>query len=193
MNSNELYDLAERLAALMRVAARQASSPHSLQPVQLEALRYLAGCNKFSDTPMAVTEYLGQTKGTVSQTLKALEAKGLLTKQQNPNDKRSAHLKITPQGRALIAESIPTPAFLAVSDAMNNAERDALGTQLHKLLSGLLQANRMRTFGLCSSCKHHRKTAAGYHCNLVNQPLAQSEVNLICREHEWPKNDQGKT
>ena len=36
--------------------------------------------SKSSIIPKAVTEYLGQTKGTVSQTLNVLEKKGLLTK-----------------------------------------------------------------------------------------------------------------
>jgi hypothetical protein len=55
-----------RLASPVRNEARQALAEHGLQPVQFEALHYLTRCNRYSDTPMAVTEFLGQTKGTVS-------------------------------------------------------------------------------------------------------------------------------
>ena len=44
-----------------------------LEPVHLATLRYLCNCNRFSNTASAITEYLGQTKGTISQTLKVLE------------------------------------------------------------------------------------------------------------------------
>ena len=66
VNSNLIYDYVERLSELLRVDARRAGAAHGLLPVQLEALHYLSICNCYSDTPMAVTEYLGQTKGTVS-------------------------------------------------------------------------------------------------------------------------------
>ncbi len=70
----------ERLASLLRSESRTMLLEHGLQPVQFEALQYIANCNRYSDTPMAVTEFLGQTKGTVSQTLKVLEKKGLIEK-----------------------------------------------------------------------------------------------------------------
>ena len=80
MKTNQIYDYVERLSELLRVDARQKGAEHGLLPVQLEVLHYLSICNQYSDTPMAVTEYLGQTKGTVSQTLKVLENKALLVK-----------------------------------------------------------------------------------------------------------------
>lgn len=44
---------------------------------------------------MAVTEYLGQTKGTVSQALKVLENKKYIPKHSDTDDKRITHLKVT--------------------------------------------------------------------------------------------------
>jgi DNA-binding MarR family transcriptional regulator len=65
-------DLIERMGRLLR-ASDHASG---LNPAQAEALRYLLRANRFSRTPAALAEYLGSTRGTVSQTLLALEAKG---------------------------------------------------------------------------------------------------------------------
>ena len=62
----------ERLASLLRSERRNRLLKHGLQPIQFEVLYYLSICNRYSDTPMGVTDYLGQTKGTVSQTLKVL-------------------------------------------------------------------------------------------------------------------------
>ena len=46
--------------------------------------------------------YLGLTKGTVSQTVHALEAKGLVTKQVDPADRRGRRLSLSPAGRTLL-------------------------------------------------------------------------------------------
>jgi DNA-binding MarR family transcriptional regulator len=81
VESKLTYDYVERLSELLRIDSRQAGADHGLQPVQLEALHYLSICNRYSDTPAAVTESLGQTKGTVSKTLRVLKRKGLLSKQ----------------------------------------------------------------------------------------------------------------
>ena len=64
--------LIDRLGRLMR------SGEHAgdLNPAQWEALRYLARANRFSRTPAALAQYLGSTRGTVSQTLIALEDHG---------------------------------------------------------------------------------------------------------------------
>ena len=108
MKTNQIYDYVERLSELLRVDARQKGAEHGLLPVQLEVLHYLSICNQYSDTPMAVTEYLGQTKGTVSQTLKVLENKALLVKVSDEKDKRTTHLSLSPKGRRLVNEIIPT-------------------------------------------------------------------------------------
>lgn len=76
MSAIALYDYLERLTSLMRAWSREQPLVAELQSVQLSALHYLARCNRYSDTPLGVTEYLGLTKGTVSQSLKVLEGRG---------------------------------------------------------------------------------------------------------------------
>ena len=130
MKSNLIYDYVERLSELLRVDSRQAGAEHGLQPVQLEALHYLSICNRYSDTPMAVTEYLGQTKGTVSQTLKVLERKGLLSKQRDKNDKRISHLKVSSKGKRLLNKTIPTTMFIKACEILSDKTQSEIVTSL---------------------------------------------------------------
>ena len=53
----------ERLARLMRAKEHE----DGLNPAQWESLRYLARANRFSNSPGALTRYLGATKGTMVQ------------------------------------------------------------------------------------------------------------------------------
>ena len=185
MKSIQIYNYVERLSKLLRVDSRQAGAKFGLQPVQLEALHYLSICNQYSDTPMAVTEYLGQTKGTVSQTLKVLEKKELLSKYPDKKDKRVSHLKVTLKGKQLLKQLIPTPMFIKACRALSDKDQSQIISALDQLLIMLLRANNMKAFGVCKNCRYNSKTDnGGYFCNLVQQPLSVGDIKLLCREFE---------
>ncbi|WP_442107420.1 MarR family winged helix-turn-helix transcriptional regulator [Pseudomonas sp. NUPR-001] len=178
-----LFDLLERLSSLTRVWFRQHPLLADLQPIQLSALLYLARCNRYSNTPLAVTEYLGLTKGTVSQSLKALEAKGLIVKTQDQADKRSVHLSLTEAARALLAAVMP-PDFLVTAMARMGTDAQALEGLLSDLLRSIQRSENVPGFGLCKTCRFHRQTASGGFCELTQEPLTPPERELICREHQ---------
>ncbi|WP_342247231.1 MarR family winged helix-turn-helix transcriptional regulator [Pseudomonas sp. OTU5201] len=183
MNMTTLFDLFERLTSLMRIWHREHPLLADLQPVQLSALEYLARCNHYSDTPLAVTDYLGLTKGTVSQSLKALEAKGLIEKRQDLQDKRSVHLDLTPAARELLATVTP-PAFLAQALAEMGPNAAALEELLGELLRTVQRQVDVPGFGLCKTCRFHQLRDGEPFCGLTREPLARPSIELICREHQ---------
>ncbi len=89
MTSQNLYNYLERINPLLQNEIRSFCKNYGLQPVQMEVLSYLGLCNKYSDTPTSVTEYLGLTNGTVSQTLLVLENKGFLKKTRDLKTKEN--------------------------------------------------------------------------------------------------------
>lgn len=180
---NEVSETLERLCNLLRTDARHRALPHGLRPVQVEALLYLARCNHYSDTPQAVTEFLGSTKGTVSQTLKVLERKGLLTKSTDPDDRRVVRLRLTPAGRQLAGE-LSVPAVLEEALAEGRLPVERLAEDLRHLLSRMQKAAGHRTFGACRTCRFFRREEPGFRCGLTGEPLTAADVTLICREHE---------
>lgn len=188
MNTISLYDRLERLCNLLRSEARTDGARVGLQPVQLEALRYLAVCNRYSNTPQAVTDYLGSTKGTVSQTLNVLEKKGLLFKHPDKEDKRVVRLNITTAGRRILSDTSPAPYLNQVSTLLPVGRINALNDSLEVLLRAIQQANGLKTFGLCRSCRFNRQHEDAYFCALTKETLSKSEIELICREHEFPEN-----
>lgn len=180
-----LFDLLERLSSLTRVWFREHPMLADLQPIQLSALMYLGRCNRYSDTPLAVTEYLGLTKGTVSQSLKALESKGLLVKQPDARDKRSVHLKLTEAARALL-DAVTPPDFLVAAAQRMGADAAELEGLLLELLRNIQRGEDVPGFGLCRTCRFHQTVAGGAFCGLTQEPLERREIELICREHQIP-------
>lgn len=171
--------LIERLARVLRAG----DHARGLNPAQAETLRFLARANRFSRTPAALADYLGTTRGTVSQTLLALEAKGLLVRGANARDGRSVHLALTREGEAFVAGDAAGALAQAV-DATGTA--DILAAALDAALRSAIAARGGRAFGACHTCRHFRADArrgpTPHHCALLDEPLAHSDARLICAE-----------
>lgn len=175
--------LIERISTLLRSEQRKKYSTLGLQPVHVQTLNYLASCNRFSDTPAAVTDYLGLTKGTVSQTLQVLVRKGYLEKQQDSVDKRIVHLKILAPGQELLKSITPFDVFTKAEQAIANKQFDSINTALYEALVALQNVNGTNNFGQCKNCITFSEQDDHYYCLLMQQPLEQDDIEKICREY----------
>jgi len=185
MNSEILYEYLERISNLLRTDVRRAGIGKGLQPVQMEALHYLSRCNRYSNTPVAVADFLGLTKGTVSQTLGVLEANGLLEKKADVFDRRVVHLVLTEIGRSVIAECIPPKVLEAAVCSWTDSEREQASSLMNRILRGLQKANGLKTFGVCETCHHHQCNADGSRrCCLTTEILSDADAGMVCREHQ---------
>lgn len=175
----------ERLARLMRAREHDGG----LNPAQWEALRYLARANRFSNSPGALTRYLGATKGTISQTLMALERKGFIAKAARAGEGRSVSLTLTEKGLGAL-KADPWQALAAAIDDLGGKTRRRLGKGLRELLLAEVKGGALPSFGTCHSCRFFRekgrdREAAGPHlCMLYEQPLTLQDAERICVAHE---------
>jgi DNA-binding MarR family transcriptional regulator len=176
-----LFDLLERLNSLQRSWLRSHSELDNLPPVQLSALYYLARCNHYSNTPMAVAEYLGLTKGTVSQSLKKLESHGLIARTADEKDRRSVRLQLTETAQQLIKGLLP-PAYLQDAQQTMAQDGDNLLALLTQLLRQLQKQDNAALFGECHQCRYHQHRNGKPFCGLTQESLPYASINLICRE-----------
>ncbi len=188
MKTVQIYDYLERIANLLRTDTRRTGVAKGLQPVQMEALHYLHVCNRYSNTPAAVADFLGLTKGTVSQTLGVLENGGYIEKLPDSKDRRVVHLKMTEKGEKVIAESIPPKVLQAAMELTSEADQSVILAALEKTLRSMQQANQLRSFGVCKACRHHRvEKDDARRCALTGEALQSEDIDKICREHEIPE------
>ena len=170
-----LSELILRLARLEQTEAWQ----DDLNPAQRAALAYLMRANRFSRAPSQVADYLGTTRGTVSQTLKSLTAKGHLVAESVPGDRRSIRYRVTDTGRAAMAQSGVLERALTVLDPAATRRLQALLTDL---LGKAIAANLGRPFGVCADCAHFRPGVSGGFCALLSESLTPDETGQICHE-----------
>ena len=178
-------DLTVFLERLSRVLQNEGHA-EGLKPTQWDALRYLGRANRFSRTPSSLTAYLGMTKGTVSQSLNALERKGLVTKKVEAGDRRQLRVDLTPKGRRLL-EQDPIAGLMAGAGKLPAAERRSLAQGLETLLAAALKRRGGRPFGLCRSCRYFQANdpeGAPHRCGLLDVPLSASDSGQICVEQE---------
>lgn len=184
MNINLLYQTLERIGNLLRAEQRLSGKALGLQEVHLQVLLYLSLCNRYSNTPVAITEYLNATKGTVSQSLKILETKGYIDKQADVDDKRVVRVNLTAQGKQIVNEIIPPPIVAETIEGLSSEQVKDIQHNLTLLLISLQRANQLRSFGVCQTCRFFTKEKNGFRCGLTKEPLSKYDSSRICREHE---------
>jgi DNA-binding MarR family transcriptional regulator len=176
------------LVLLERIGRTLHNDGHSegLKPTQWEALRYFARANRFSRSPSALTAYLGMTKGTVSQTMTALERKGLIDKTTGAADRRHVQVEVTAKGRKLL-KSDPLDGMAAALSRLPAGHRRELKNDLGEILRMTLRQRDGHPFGACKTCRYFQKNAPGgapHKCGLLLEPLSTADGEMICVEQE---------
>jgi DNA-binding MarR family transcriptional regulator len=183
--NRQVADLIERLGRL----AHTEQFANDLNPAQWEALRYLARANRFSRSPTALAAFLGATKGTISQTLIALERKGLVERRRSENDRRGVVLHLTAQGRARL-DADPLTALAACAAELPREVQGGLADGLRAILAAMQRRNGRRPFGQCTTCRFFAPEAASgnpggpHFCGLLREPLSTEEIERICHEQD---------
>ena len=172
-----IRDLIKRLARLDAAAAWGGD----LNPTQRAVLEYLGQANRFSRSPSHVAEYLGTTRGTVSQSFKSLLQKGYVTEHRSQLDKRAISFELTTAGQSIAKADNPLSGALV---DFPDREKGALLASLRAVLGGVLDRNDGRSFGICNTCAHHQPTPEGGFCDLLSEPLLPAETQKICFEQE---------
>ncbi|WP_305909664.1 MarR family winged helix-turn-helix transcriptional regulator [Methylomarinum sp. Ch1-1] len=183
MHELNTFKLIERISTLVRSEERKRYAAIGLQPVHGQVLEYLAKCNRYSDTPAAVTEYLGSTKGTVSQSIQVLERKNYIEKVPDTEDRRVVHLVLTEAGLELINGLQPLEIFDQAEQQVSAQQFESIDDALNVTLSALQAANHSKSFGLCRTCRFFGERENHFHCELTQSPLEQADTEKLCREH----------
>ncbi|MHB8915812.1 MAG: MarR family winged helix-turn-helix transcriptional regulator [Thiobacillus sp.] len=182
-----LFDLSERLGTLTRARLRQSGLAQGLQAIHLQVLMYLAQANRLSNTPQGTTEYLGLTKGTVSQSILVLARKRLITRHSDERDGRVVRLVLTERAQQLLKEISPHTLWRDALQPASPARVSSAMQVLRQVLVSLQAQAGQRTFGVCVTCRHNQRIGPrSYFCALIQEKLSSPEVRLICRVHAPP-------
>ena len=125
-----LLGILDRLGNLLRSDMRRVGGESGLQVVHLQAMIYLAQANRFSNTPQALAEYLGLTKGTVSQSLLLLDRNNLIERYQDGEDRRVVRLRLSSEGEEMLRVS-------GLHELWRSSTRDLSANRIRTVVSAL--------------------------------------------------------
>ena len=184
MAQTDIYELIECMTALIRSEERKKCTELGLQPVHFQVLNYLSRANKYSNTPAAVANYLGMTRGTVSQSLIILEKKGYIEKTPDSNDKRVIHLRLLPEGAEVLKEARPSDLFHSATDILRTTGQELTDANVfQQALTALQKANQSQSFGVCKTCRNFSEKDGEFFCQLTQETLTVDDSEKICQEH----------
>lgn len=178
-------------AALLLQAARIVQAEGydgELSPAQWMALRFFASANRFSRTPSALADFQRTTRGTATQTIKALVASGHLRAQKSKSDGRSVQLQLTARGRKAVAHD-PFEVLVQAIAALDAQRRTGLYTGLQQVLAAVDGDGAHRRFGVCRDCAYiggdiccnlKGIRAPALECLLLGVPMPPEEAELLC-------------
>jgi len=180
MSLTNILNLVDSIGNLLRFEEKKFLRPLGLQPIHLHVLMYLSMSNKYSNNPAALTKYLGNTKGTTSQSINVLESKGYLVKQKSVNDKRIIKLYLTEQANEIIKKL----SFEDSEDFFNDRSMEITENVLTNILKSLQLSNQSLGFGICKTCDFFIDEGDGFRCGLTQEILFDYEIDQICQLHE---------
>lgn len=179
----------ERIAMVMRADLWSAASEAGLNPAQAQVLGLLAR-RPAGLRPKEIAAHLGVSPPSTTDTLAALERKGLLERRPDPADARAVTIRLTADGsaasRAMLVAASQLSAALAELTAVEKA--DLLLTQI-RLIRSLQLAGAIPVQRLCVTCRHfrphaHAGAAAPHHCAFVDAAIGPESLRLDCGEHD---------
>lgn len=176
----------ERVAQAFRVLLWQESKENSLTPIQVQVLIFL----RFHSEEKCKVSYLAgefnMTKATISDTIKTLEQKQLITKVSEHHDTRSYIIQLTANGKNLADKiSLFSKEIFRPIDKLHPDDKENLLLSLLNIIRHLNQAGVITIQRMCLTCNYYNysdKTQVHF-CKLLNQKLKSTELRIDCPEH----------
>ncbi|RPE79886.1 MarR family winged helix-turn-helix transcriptional regulator [Vulcaniibacterium tengchongense] len=177
----------ERLAALLRMRAWGEDGTPPLHPAQRALLLALAG-RSGGLRGGELAAQLGVSAASVSDSLRALEAKGWLRRRPDPDDGRASRAVLTAAGAALVRR-LQHPAA-GLGPLLQALPEQDLGHLLRALQLMILEAQRLgladgpRTCLGCEFFRPHASTDAAepHWCDYVGAAFGDAALRVDCPE-----------
>lgn len=183
--------LTQEVVGLLVQAARAMLAEREkgkLTPSQWLALRFFARANLFSRTLSGFAAYQATTRGTASQTIKALESEGYLAREKSARDGRSSVLRLTAKGHRVLDDD-PIAGLVQIIERLDDREKIGLRNTLHDVVASLTDGQPRTPVGTCRDClfllTRRQRTGSepastSNFCKALGLPIEAAEFDRLC-------------
>jgi DNA-binding MarR family transcriptional regulator len=177
----------EKISEVFRVLLWTEAKEHNVSPIQMQILIFLKYHTSDKQRRIAfIAKEFNLTKATISDSVKALEQKGLIKRETDTVDSRSFNFSLTEKGMKLtgVVENFTVPLDIAIS-SLSQDQKNYLLSSIFDLIFRLNSQGIISTQRMCYNCFYYGGNRAEYHfCNLMQAPLKFDDLRLECPEHK---------
>lgn len=179
-----------RIGTVLRNHAWQGASPRGIHPTQMQVLMFLARSHPRGLRLSEVADRLAVTLPTASESVSALERKGLVVRTEDPSDRRAQSIGLTPVGREEAARGAQWPELiLSAVDELDPNEKGTLLRVIMKMIRGFQARGEISPHRMCVTCRYfqphrHIDPERPHHCGFVDAAFGDGQLRFDCREFE---------
>ncbi|HEY9560550.1 MAG TPA: MarR family winged helix-turn-helix transcriptional regulator [Anseongella sp.] len=175
----------ERLSHVFRTLLWQKAGEERLSPIQLRLLVFI----RYHAPDMNNVSYLARefnvTKPTISDAIKVLGIKGLVTKIADVSDNRRYHLQLTEKGQGVVTRTEDyTAPFTTWIAGVEQGNKEQVWQAIASLIRALNQSNMISVQRSCFSCRFYGIRDRAPFCNLLNEKLQAKDIRIDCPEYQ---------
>lgn len=175
----------ERISEAFRVLLWNESKENSLSPIQIQILIFIQFHAQEKCKVGYLADEFNMTKATISDSVRVLLAKELLTKETDPLDTRSSTLSLTDEGKNIAKKaSFFTSSIEQPIEKLTQEQKTIMLNGLLKLIYDLNKSGIITIQRMCFTCSFYNAKNGTHYCNLLKTKLAESEIRVDCPEHE---------
>ena len=184
----------EQLASLVRAQSWRMDRSPSLPPTQTAVIRMLGGAPERLKARQ-IAERLGISPASLSDSLKALEAKGWIARETDPDDRRASLVHLSAQGRD-IAKQLhdPDQGMGRLLQDLDEADVGALLRVTQLLVMQAQQQGLATGLRTCLGCRFFRPYGGNeekpHFCDFIHQAFGDAELRTDCAEQAPANDDQ---
>ena len=185
-----IRDGLSRLATVLRVDDWNRAKAAGLNPTQLAILTLLDGRGARGLGVKEIAAHLGVSQPTATDSINALERRGLIAKRPGESDRRAVNVAPTAEGIATLRATETGDGLIEQAIAgLGDREQEDLLLTLIKMIRHLQDTDAIPVQRLCVTCRHfapyaHADAARPHHCHFVDAAFGQPDLLIDCREHE---------
>ncbi|HVK83785.1 MAG TPA: MarR family winged helix-turn-helix transcriptional regulator [Kofleriaceae bacterium] len=176
-----------KIGLAMKQQTWELANEEGLSATQGQILALLVAHGPLSGKELS--ERLAVTLPTVSDSVRVLLDKKLVTKAPDPRHPRASLVTPTTRGLEIGGRARSWPEFMADAvGALSADEQQAFLSGVMKMIRSLQEQGLIPLHGMCVTCTHFRPNVRSgpspHHCALVDAPLAGEQLRVECPDHE---------
>ena len=175
----------ERISEAFKVLLWEKAKQLGLSPIQIQILLFVSNHKRELCKVSHLANEFNITKPTVSDAVRSLAMKQLISKDHSTQDSRSFAIQLTQSGKQIVTQTqhFASPMLNQLGGIAAN-DLEHLFTILSKLIYQLNQNGILTVQRTCYACNYYKPAGKHHFCNLLNKELKNTDIRLDCEEFE---------